>query len=218
VERRHGVAHKSPGGTADAILAPGGIDGPDASRGCTAGARNASQIKPGADAPASRRQNFFADGDRLVFQGCRCHLVPAIEKSKQRDDADDFDNLTLAPVLAQAGKQVVDHRVRNGRRSQREIERRPFGVAIEKGSSGSPRPRRASCPPPRCEERRRLYESCSVGSRPHGSPDEYAFRTAHTRSSEAPPNYDEGCSICSLTSPLDLRPHILRNRRSNPST
>src|SRR6188474_3470061 len=67
---------------------------------------------------------LFAEFQRFVLQwGCEC-VVPTIEEAKHRNDAYDFDDLIVTPVLAQIHEHLVGHRIRHAARRNGDIKRR----------------------------------------------------------------------------------------------
>src|SRR2546425_3344202 len=74
-------------------------------------------------APAVRRKELLADRHRLCLERRAHGVVPAVEKAEGGDHANDFDDLVLAPVLAQRREHVVADAVRHGRGGDRKIER-----------------------------------------------------------------------------------------------
>src|SRR5919201_897955 len=85
-----------------------------------------------ARAPTVPRQILVADRDRFVLERGGERVVPPVEKTEQRDHADDLDDLLLAPVLAQLGEHVVGDLVRHRRRSNSKVERRALGCAEQR--------------------------------------------------------------------------------------
>src|SRR5262249_15410155 len=64
--------------------------------------------------PAVRGKKLFTDGNRLIFQWRGKRVVPPIQKTERRNDANDLHDLFLIPVLAQVGKHFVGHGIRHG--------------------------------------------------------------------------------------------------------
>src|SRR5256712_13127703 len=74
-------------------------------------------------APAARRKEPLADCHRLCFERRAHGVVPAVQKAEGGDHADDLDDLTFVPVLAQLGEHVVGDAVWHRCGGDRKIER-----------------------------------------------------------------------------------------------
>src|SRR2546430_15225831 len=85
-----------------------------------------------ARGPAASLEIAFSDRDWFVLERRRHGVVPAVEKTEQRYDPDDLDDLLFAPVLAQLGEHVVGHLVGHGRRRDGKIEGCPFRRAVKR--------------------------------------------------------------------------------------
>src|ERR1051325_11280295 len=79
-----------------------------------------------AGAPAVRREVFLTDLDRLAQA-----VVPAVEEAEHRYDRGDLHDLRLAPVPAHLRKGLVGHAIGLRGCGDGEVERDPFGRAIE---------------------------------------------------------------------------------------
>ena len=80
-----------------------------------------------ADAPAARREVPAAHGLGCALERGAHRIVPAVEKAEQRDDAQDLDDLVVAPMGVQRpGDGRIDG-VGHARRRQGELERRLLG-------------------------------------------------------------------------------------------
>src|SRR6266851_8884926 len=89
-------------------------------------------------APAARRKELLADRHRLCLERRTHGVVPAVEKAEGGDHGDDFDDLVLAPVLAQRREHVVADAVRHGRCGDGEIERDALAFRKERAGAELP--------------------------------------------------------------------------------
>ena len=78
------------------------------------------------------REKFFTHLDRLLLEGGRHRVVPAIEKAEQRDDTDDFNDLALRPVPLQLREGIVGDGIGLRSRLDRKVERDALRLGIER--------------------------------------------------------------------------------------
>src|SRR3989442_5878586 len=89
-------------------------------------------------APAARRKEPLADRHRLCLERRAHGVVPAVQKAEGGDHADDLDDLTFAPVLAQLGEEIVRDAVRHRRGGDRKIERDALAFGKERAGAELP--------------------------------------------------------------------------------
>src|SRR5439155_6291349 len=89
-------------------------------------------------APAAWRKEPLADRHRLCLERRAHGVVPAVQKAEGGDHADDLDDLTFAPVLAQFGEEIVRDTVRHGRCGDRKIERDALAFGKERAGAELP--------------------------------------------------------------------------------